>query len=272
MKISYNKDVSFNIPHISSLGIDPPEGKELSDFVCWMGFEDKDEPYLSSQNIKYRFNSSFTIPLSGIIDARIFPQDIVFELSNIAYTLNMYACWDKYYWEDDLSGNAIINQTSNPYITQANSDRPKIKQCDKYGFFDLNLNVYKNNDKNNFFVPNYNIKYTIKTVSGRKLNNIYLNGQLFAGKDVTEEYWNLHREDLYKGIDPELSVNHIWEDGIVNDSKQFIYPITSCHVSSDNIMHISCDAELLSGEYTVYSSYDEAKDKMTDNGSRGFFE
>lgn len=89
---------------------------------------------------------------------------------------------------------------------------------------------------------------------------------------MTEEYWNLHREDLYKGIDPELSVNHIWEDGIVNDSKQFIYPITSCHVSSDNIMHISCDAELLSGEYTVYSSYDEAKDKMAYSGSRGFFE
>lgn len=106
---------------------------------------------------------------------------------------------------------------------------------------------------------------------GWKLNNVYLNGMLFAGKDVTEEYWNSHREDLFKGIDPELSVNHVWEDGKVNDSVQFIYPITSCHVSSDNCMHISCDAELLNGEYAVYSSYDEVKDKMTDNGSMGFF-
>lgn len=48
MKINYQKDVLFEIPHISALGMDPPEGKELSDFVCWMGFEDKDNPYLSN--------------------------------------------------------------------------------------------------------------------------------------------------------------------------------------------------------------------------------
>lgn len=112
MKISYQKDVVFSIPHVSALGMDPPEGKELSDFVCWMGFEDKDEPYLS--NWFYLVKASAR-PVSSLIDARIFAGNTCC-LSNANMALNMYAVWDKYKWEDDLSGNAVIEKSNNNTI------------------------------------------------------------------------------------------------------------------------------------------------------------
>lgn len=214
MKISYQKDVEFRMPHPKGLGMEPPEGKELSDFVCWVGFEDKDKPYLSNEYFMLP-GAGNQYPMSTLIDM-ILSTDDEMKITNCEFSFNVYACWDSYGFADELSGNAIFNHVASKVVTQAlHTSKVSKLSLDKYGFCSQSIQV---SQQKKDLIPNYNIKYSIQTASGKKLNNVYLNGELFAGKDVTEEYWNSHKGDLYKGIDPELSVNHVWKDGLVNGS------------------------------------------------------
>lgn len=87
------------------------------------------------------------------------------------------------------------------------------------------------NHVGNVLIPNYNVGFYITAKLNHKMSNIYLGDRLFAGVDVTKDYWDEHREDLYKNIDPELSGEFMWEKNITAyDTKTIIFPITSRHV------------------------------------------
>lgn len=112
-------------------------------------------------------------------------------------------------------------------------------------------------------IPNLPICFYINPLEDEVVTNVYINGKLLAGIDVTDEYLERHANDLYYGWsdDPQ------WMEPLSNGYREFIFPITSCHVSSDNIMHISCETNPLSsylpkGDVNLYQSYEEAKTKM----------
>lgn len=69
----------------------------------------------------------------------------------------------------------------------------------------------------NIIVPNIPVKWSGHVDDDYGISGIMLNGKPFAGIDVTEAYWNEHRNDLYKDIPESLSANYVWTKPLESD-------------------------------------------------------
>ena len=104
------------------------------------------------------------------------------------------------------------------------------------------------------------IQFEVCNSPGKTLSNLYINGQLFAGIDVDAEYWGEHKNDLYRLLPDSLSVNFAKDAPLTaeNGHWAFSFNITSCHVSSDNLMHLSCDVDTIGGTVNLYESLEDS--------------
>ena len=104
------------------------------------------------------------------------------------------------------------------------------------------------------------IAFEVCNPPGKTLSNLYINGQLFAGIDVDETYWLAHKNDLYRLLPDNLSSNFCKTSPLsaTNSYWLFSFNMTSCHVLSDNYMHLSCDVDTIGGSVNLYDSLEES--------------
>ena len=104
------------------------------------------------------------------------------------------------------------------------------------------------------------VSFGVFNAPGKQVNNVYLNGRLFAGISVDAEYWTAHKGDLYRLFDDSLYSKFYRSKPLSATGGKWIFTfnMTSCHVSSDGLMHISCDVETIGGSVNLYESLEES--------------
>ena len=251
---TFIKDQNFTLSAPADYGIQPPPGKTAEDFIGWRGCD--------PSNVDNYFKSD--------LEKTLLAGSVV-KYSDPSKIPCYYPVWNKYGWtyaEGQTSADFYIYTTNSSPSNSRKSYAVTITEP-KYNYpanhkirclNDSGKDGYAYLSSGQVIFEGGKIQFEVCNSPGKTLSNLYINGQLFAGIDVDAEYWEAHKNDLYRLLPDSLSVNFCKDAPLTaeNGYWAFSFNITSCHVSSDNLMHLSCDVDTIGGTVNLYESLDES--------------